>query len=158
MCIRDSAEVYELGDRVTILRDGKNVGPFCIRDLTLETMIEKMIGGKIGKQYPSLPTPQEKIILRLENFQKGTAVLGIDFMLRKGEILGITGLMGAGKTELARAIAGVDPPTSGNLYIEDKKVTVRTPEEAIRHGISFLTENRKTEGVILCLLYTSRCV
>ena len=57
--------------------------------------------------------------------------------------------MGAGKTELARAIAGVDPPTSGNLYIEDKKVTVRTPEEAIRHGISFLTENRKTEGVIL---------
>jgi ribose transport system ATP-binding protein len=143
------AEVYELGDRVTILRDGKNVGTFSIRDLTLETMIEKMIGGKIGKQYPSLPTPQEKIILRLENFQKGTAVLGIDFMLRKGEILGITGLMGAGKTELARAIAGVDPPTSGNLYIEDKKVTVRTPEEAIRHGISFLTENRKTEGVIL---------
>jgi len=143
------AEVYELGDRVTILRDGKNVGTFSIRDLTLETMIEKMIGGKIGKQYPSLPTPQEKIILRLENFQKGTAVLSIDFTLRKGEILGITGLMGSGKTELSRAIAGVDPPTSGNLYIEDKKVMVRTPEEAIRHGISFLTENRKTEGVIL---------
>jgi len=143
------AEVYELGDRVTILRDGKNVGTFSIKDLTLETMIEKMIGGKIGKQYPSLPTPQEKIILRLENFHKGTAVQGVDFSLRKGEILGITGLMGAGKTELARAIAGVDPPISGNLYIEDKKVMVRTPKEAILHGISFLTENRKTEGLIL---------
>jgi ribose transport system ATP-binding protein len=143
------AEVYELGDRVTILRDGRNVGTFNISDLTLDTMIEKMIGGEIKKQYPQLPEPQEEDALLVAGLQRKGVLHDINLHVRKGEIVGVTGLMGAGKTELGRAIAGIDKIDGGAISIDGRQVVNRTPKDGIRNGVAYLTEDRKTLGLIL---------
>jgi ribose transport system ATP-binding protein len=142
------AEVYELGDRVTILRDGKNVGTFQIRDLTLDTMIEKMIGGQIKKQYPQLTIPSDDEALRVDSLSRGDVLQDVSLVVRKGEIVGVTGLMGAGKTELGRAIAAVDSFDSGEVYVEGRRVTASSPDQAIDQGIAYLTEDRKRLGLI----------
>lgn len=143
------AEVYELGDRVTILRDGKNAGTYNISDITFDTMIEEMIGGQILRQYPKLPTPSPEDALRVEKIRRGRVLQGIDLTIKQGEIVGVTGLMGAGKTELGRAIAGVDPIDSGTIYVQDQQVKHSSPSGAISNGIAYLTEDRKTEGLVL---------
>ena len=143
------AEVYELGDRVTILRDGKNAGTFEIANLTFDTMIEKMIGGQIKKQYPDLPTPNQEDALYVKNLTRKGVLNNIDLHLRQGEIVGVTGLMGAGKTELGRAIAGVDPIHDGTIYVRGNKVNFSNPSGAIRDGVAYLTEDRKSLGLVL---------
>jgi ribose transport system ATP-binding protein len=130
-------EVYEVGDRVTILRDGHNEGTYEIKELAFDTMIEHMIGGQIKKQYPDLQPPAADDMLRVDSLT-----------VKKGEIVGITGLMGAGKTELGRAIAGVDPFDSGDIYVLGRKVRCTTPGQAIKNGIAYLPEDRKTQGLI----------
>ncbi len=143
------AEVYELGDRVTILRDGKNAGFYAIQELTLETMIERMIGGQIKKQYPNLPTPSEQDALRVEHVTRGRLLHDVSLAIKRGEIVGVTGLMGAGKTELGRAIAGVDLFDSGEIFVHDQPVKATTPSAAINYGVAYLPEDRKTQGLIL---------
>jgi ribose transport system ATP-binding protein len=143
------AEVYELGDRVTILRDGKNVGTYNIADLAFDTMIEEMIGGEIQKQYPDLPPPTHEDALHVENIRREGILNGVDLTLKRGEIVGVTGLMGAGKTELGRAIAGVDPLDDGTIYVQGKETRHTTPSGAIKNGIAYLTEDRKTLGLVL---------
>lgn len=143
------AEVYDLGDRVTILRDGKNVGTYFIRDLTLETMIQRMIGGEIKKQYPDLPRPSNQDALRVEGLSRGDVLKNINLTVKQGEIVGVTGLMGAGKTELGRAIAGVDPFDAGEIYVHGERANSASPTEGIKHGVAYLTEDRKTQGLIL---------
>ncbi len=143
------AEVYELGDRVTILRDGKNTGTFNIADITFDTMIEKMIGGQIQKQYPDLPPPAGEDALRVENIAREPVLNGIDLTVKQGEIVGVTGLMGAGKTELGRAIAGVDSIDQGTIYVQGQQVKFSEPSGAISDGIAYLTEDRKTLGLVL---------
>jgi len=142
------AEVYELGDRVTILRDGKKVGTYTIKDLTFDDMIEKMIGGQIKKQYPALPQPLPEDALRVEGLSRGRVLHDVNLTIKKGEIVGVTGLMGAGKTELGRAIAGVDRIDTGKIYLHGRLVRHSNPEQAIREGIAYLPENRKTDGLI----------
>ena len=142
------AEVYELGDRVTILRDGKNAGTFQIHDLTLDTMIEKMIGGQIKKQYPQLAAPSDEDALRVDNLSRGEVLKNVSLVVKKGEIVGITGLMGAGKTELGRAIAAVDGFDNGEIYVEGRRMTASSPNQAIDQGIAYLTEDRKRLGLI----------
>jgi ribose transport system ATP-binding protein len=142
------AEVHGLGDRVTILRDGRNVGTFHIRDLTLDAMIEKMIGGEIQKQYPALAQPASEDALRVENLSRGKVLKNVSLTVKKGEIVGVTGLMGAGKTELGRTIAGADLIDSGAVYVDGRAVKIRTPEQGIAHGIAYLTEDRKRLGLI----------
>jgi ABC-type sugar transport system ATPase subunit len=143
------AEVYELGDRVTILRDGKNVGTYTIKELTLDTMIEHMIGGEIQKQYPALSTPRDEDALRVEGLSRSHVLYDVHLSVKKGEIVGVTGLMGAGKTELGRAIAGVDKRDSGDIFVGGKKVAAGSPNQAIGEGIAYLTEDRKALGLIL---------
>jgi ribose transport system ATP-binding protein len=143
------AEVHEVGDRVTILRDGKNVGTYDIAGLPLERMIELMIGGQIKKQYPELPAPASKDALRVENLSRGRLLHDISLTVKQGEIVGITGLMGAGKSELGRAIAGVDHIDAGTIYVQGQRVKASSPEHAIRHGIAYLPEDRKSQGLIL---------
>jgi ribose transport system ATP-binding protein len=143
------AEVYELGDRVTILRDGRNVGTHNIADITFDRMIEEMIGGQIQKQYPALPTPLGDDALRVENIQRGAVLHGVSLEVKQGEIVGVTGLMGAGKTELGRAIAGVDRIDEGTIYVQGQQVKHADPEGAINNGIAYLTEDRKTLGLVL---------
>ncbi len=143
------AEVHEIGDRVTILRDGKNVGVYNISDISLDEILEKMIGRKIENQYPLLGQPQEKEALKLVDIRQGEKLKGISLNVKKGEIVSITGLMGAGKTELGRAICGIDPCDSGDVYVDGKKINYSSPTKAIDAGLSYLTEDRKTLGLIL---------
>jgi ribose transport system ATP-binding protein len=143
------AEVYELGDRVTILRDGLNVGTYNIADITFDRMIEEMIGGQIQKQYPALPAPSHEDALRVENIRRKGTLGGVNLTVKRGEIVGVTGLMGAGKTELGRAIAGVDPLDEGTVYVQGQPVRHTNPSGAISNGIAYLTEDRKTLGLVL---------
>jgi ribose transport system ATP-binding protein len=142
------AEVHEIGDRVTILRDGKNSGCHNISEMSLDEMIEKMIGGKIGKQYPELPKPKNEDALKLVDIYKAPRVNGLSLSVKKGEIIAVTGLMGAGKTELARVVCGIDQRDSGDIFIGGEKVDNRDVAESIQNGIAYMTENRKTEGLI----------
>jgi len=141
-------EVYEVGDRVTILRDGKNVGTYEIKELDFDKMIELMIGGQIKKQYPDFKAPSSEDALYVKALSRRGAFHEISLTVKKGEILGVTGLMGAGKTELGRAIAGVDAIHGGEIYVHGKKVRCRSPQDGIREGIAYLPEDRKTIGLI----------
>lgn len=143
------AEVYELGDRVTILRDGRNAGTHKIEDLTLDEMIERMVGGQVSRQYPALPDPQDAEALRVENIASSNVLDGVSLSVRAGEIVAVTGLMGSGKTELGRAIAGVDRFDSGEVYVHGRQVVSKSPAAGIKNGIAYLTEDRKSEGLIL---------
>ncbi len=143
------AEVYEVGDRVTILRDGRNAGTYDIKGLAFDTMIERMIGGQIKKQYPDLPAASSEDALQVQNLSRPGVLHDISLTVKKGEIVGVTGLMGAGKTELGRAIAGVDSISAGTVFVHGKKARTGTPEQAIRSGIAYLPEDRKTQGLIL---------
>jgi ribose transport system ATP-binding protein len=142
------AEVAEIGDRVTILRDGTNVGTYEIKDLAFDRMIELMIGGEIKKQYPDLRTPADENALRVENLTRGRVLNGISLTVKRGEIVGVTGLMGAGKTELGRAIAGVDGFDGGDIFVQEKHVHPHSPKDGIREGIAYLPEDRKSLGLI----------
>jgi len=141
-------EVHEVGDRVTILRDGINVGTYEIRQLAFDTMIERMIGGQIKRQYPNLAAPSQDDALRVENLSRTGVLDDISLTIKKGEIVGVTGLMGAGKTELGRAIAGVDSIDSGGIYVHGQKVRCSNPEQGITNGIAYLPEDRKALGLI----------
>jgi ribose transport system ATP-binding protein len=142
------AEVAEIGDRVTILRDGKNVGTYEIKDLEFEAMIELMIGGAIKKQYPDLSAPGQDDALRVEHLVRAGILDDVSLTVKKGEIVGVTGLMGAGKTELGRAIGGLDLIDGGRVYVHDKEVRCRSPRDAIREGLAYLPEDRKSLGLI----------
>lgn len=160
------AEVPEIGDRVTILRDGKNVGSYSVIELgfsqttstttgadhakeaALNKMIELMVGGTIKKQYPDFRAASADDALLVKNLSRKNKFHDINLTVKKGEIVGVTGLMGAGKTELGRAIAGVDPINSGEIYVQGKKIRSRSPQDGIRHGIAYLPEDRKTLGLI----------
>ena len=142
-------EVFELGDRVTILRDGQNVGTYLLKELTLDDMVEKMIGGQINRKFPNLPEPMKAEALKVKNLVSGDLLSHISLTVRKGEVLGITGLMGAGKTELGRALGGIDRVDSGEIYIHGHSVPFSDPATMIQCGIAYLTEDRKSEGVIL---------
>ncbi len=142
-------EVHELGDRVTVLRDGKRVGTYDIRQVTLDELISLMIGGQVGQQYPLLPQPRPQEALRVEGLTRRGVLNDVSFSVAQGEVVAVTGLMGAGKTELARAIAGIDRSDAGRVFVEGKAVSVANPARAIRAGIGYLTEDRKTEGLVL---------
>ena len=142
------AEVHQLGDRVTVLRDGRNQGTFQIADLTLDEMIERMVGGAVAKASLERAAPSDTERLDVKDFSVPPLVKSVSFSMHKGEIVAFTGLMKAGKTELARGLAGVDPST-GTVSVDGKVVDLSSPQSAIRAGISFLTEDRKQQGLVL---------
>ncbi|MCI6467495.1 MAG: sugar ABC transporter ATP-binding protein [Faecalicatena sp.] len=140
-------ELDEIADDVTILRDGEYVETLPIGSCTREQLIAKMVGRELGKQFPQGHFGTDKVVLKVEHLQN-SYVKDVSFELHEGEILGFGGLVGAGRTEVARAIFGADYAT-GKIEVMGKAVTIRSPREAIQNGIAFITENRKTEGLIL---------
>ena len=144
-------EIKVITDRVTVMRDGGYVGTLITKDSTKEDIINMMVGRVIYEdpKEHSMVAPDAPVVLKVENLNAGKMVQDVSFELRKGEILGFSGLMGAGRTETARAIFGADPIDSGDIYINGKKVTIKSPEDAVRCGIGYLSEDRKRYGIVV---------
>ncbi|MCR5107101.1 MAG: sugar ABC transporter ATP-binding protein, partial [Lachnospiraceae bacterium] len=138
-------------DRVTVMRDGGYVGTLITKDCTKEDIISMMVGRVIyeePKTQSHVPA-DAPVVLKVEHLNAGRMVKDVSFELRKGEILGFSGLMGAGRTETARALFGADPKTSGDIYVNGQKVTINSPQDAVRHGIGYLSEDRKRYGIVV---------
>lgn len=143
-------EIAELCEWVTILRDGKIIDTGAVSDFTKDDMISKMIGREISDKFPARSSkPGDKEILRVEGLSRHGVISDISFSLREGEVLGFAGLVGAGRTEIARAVIGMDYTDMGEIYVEGKRVRIRSPKDALRSGIAYLSEDRKQEGLVL---------
>lgn len=142
-------EIDAIADRVTILRDGAHVATREKSDLDREQMIALMVGRSLDKEFPSRESVAGEVRLSVRNLRRGSSVRGVSFDLRAGEIVGLTGLVGAGRTETARLIFGADRMDSGEVDLDGERLKVRSPRDAIRHGICLLTEDRKGQGLVL---------
>ena len=140
-------ELEEITDRVTILRDGKFVTSMNFADTTLPEIISHMVGRKIEDKFPRVQCERGKKILEVRNLNAGKLVRDISFDLYEGEIVGFAGLMGAGRTELVRALFGADPIDSGEIILDGKPIQIKSPLDAINAGIASAPEDRKKEGL-----------
>ncbi len=144
-------EIFEICDRVTVMRDGKTVQTEETQKMSQDQIIRLMVGREIEQFFPSQHSHPGEEILRLEDISAGM-LQHIHLKLRRGEIVGLTGLVGAGRSEVARIIFGADQPESGRILLEGKPVTLRSPRQAIDRGIGLLTEDRKTQGLVLNMM------
>lgn len=144
-------EIKVITDRVTVMRDGTYVGTIITKDSTKEDIINMMVGRVIYEdpKTQSMVAPDAPVVLEVKNLNAGKMVQDVSFKLHKGEILGFSGLMGAGRTETARALFGADPVDSGEIYINGQKVTINSPRDAVRAGIGYLSEDRKRYGCVV---------
>lgn len=142
-------EVFANCDTITVMRDGQTISSRPTEETNMDQIVGDMVGRVMSEYYPARTNVPGDEIFRVEGFTQPGVFRDISFNLRKGEILGVAGLMGAGRTEIMRAIFGVDPHESGKLYFEGKEIHIKNPRDAIRHSFGFITENRKTEGLIL---------
>ncbi|AAO36824.1 sugar ABC transporter ATP-binding protein [Clostridium tetani] len=142
-------EIFQICDRVNVLRDGKYVGEVKVKDTTKDDLITMMVGRKLEEQFPYKKVKKGDALLAVNNLSYKNKVKNISFEVRAGEILGLAGLMGSGRTELAKTIFGEYKKSSGDIYINDKKINITSPKEAIENGIAYLSEDRKKEGLIL---------
>jgi len=148
-------EIFIIGDRVTVLKDGENVGTVSVEDINTDELIKMMVGREITNQYPRIDDSKsvKNEVLRVEGLTIKGSFNDISFNVTTGEVLGIAGLMGAGRTEIARAIFGADQIDSGRIYIDGVEKKITSPSEAIKNGIALLPEDRKAQGLIV-----KRCV
>ena len=144
-------EITRISDRVTVMRDGEYVDTVDTATVTKDDIVKMMVGRVIyGEQKAaSEVAPDAPVVLEVKNLNAGKEVKNVDFNLHKGEILGFAGLMGAGRTEVARALYGADPRQTGEIYINGELVNIKTPEQAVKHGICYLSEDRKRYGLML---------
>lgn len=144
-------EIFKISDRITVLRDGKYIGTRETKETNMEELVRMMVGRDINDRFPKIEIAPGEERLRVEGISLGNRLRDISFSVRSGEILGIAGLMGAGRTEVAKVLFGADPATSGKIFINGVETPIRRPLDAIRAGIALVTEDRKQEGLILSL-------
>jgi ABC-type sugar transport system ATPase subunit len=142
-------EIFSLADRVTVLRDGRKIDTLDVKDVDRRKLIEMMVGRKVENEYPKKTIVPGKVLLEVRKICQRGVFHDISFTLREGEILGIAGLVGAGRTELVRAIFGADKKTSGTLFVHGKFTAVHNVPQAISHSMGLVPEERKTQGLIL---------
>ena len=142
-------EIFELCDRITVLRDGSYIGTEEIKDIDMNDIVKMMIGREIGERFPARDVKLGQEVLKVEKLTSPGVFHDISFSVRAGEVLGVSGLMGAGRTEIMQAIFGNFPLESGKIYIDGKETVIKNPEAAMKAGIGFITEDRKTEGLML---------
>ncbi len=142
-------EIFELCDRITVLRDGSYIGTEEIKDVDMNDIVKMMIGREIGERFPARDVRLGGEVLKVEKLTKHGVFHDVSFSVRAGEVLGVSGLMGAGRTEIMQSIFGNMSIDSGNIYIEGKEIQIKNPSQAIKAGIGFITEDRKTEGLML---------
>jgi ribose transport system ATP-binding protein len=141
-------ELKRISDRVTVMRDGQYIGTVPTATTSVDTIIGMMVGRALLEGEPPTPADQpQETLLEVRGLHRGRAIKDVSFTVRKGEILGFAGLMGAGRTEVARAVFGADKKDSGEIWVRGRKVTVRSPADAVRHGIGYLSEDRKHFGL-----------
>lgn len=144
-------EIKRITDRVTVMRDGEYVGTLITNDCTKDDIINMMVGRTVyeePKQKSNVPN-DAPVVLKVEHLNAGKMVRDVSFELKKGEILGFSGLMGAGRTETARVLFGADKKDSGEIFVHGKKVEIHSPQDAVKHGIGYLSEDRKRYGIIV---------
>jgi ribose transport system ATP-binding protein len=145
-------ELKQISDRITVMRDGHTIDTVQTAGVRIDEIIRLMVGRTIYESSPEVPeSADQEIVLEVRNLNRGNNLHNINFQLRKGEILGFAGLMGAGRTEVMRAVFGADPIDSGELYVHGVPVKIRNPRDAVRHGIGYLSEDRKRYGLALGL-------
>ena len=142
-------ELFQLSDRVTVLRDGQYIGTYVTKDTTREELVAAMVGRQLTEFYVKDSVPQEEVFLEVKNLSREGVFQDVSFALRRGEILGVSGMVGAGRSEVARAIVGIDPKNSGEVLLEGKTLNIQKPIDAINAGIVLIPENRKEEGLVL---------
>lgn len=144
-------EIAVITDRVSIMRDGEYVGTLITKNTNKDEIIDMMVGRTIYETPKSASnvSPEAPVVLKVEHLNVGKRVIDVSFELRRGEILGFAGLMGAGRTEVGRAIFGADIIDSGHIYVHGKKVEIHNPQDATAHGICYLSEDRKRYGVLV---------
>jgi len=144
-------EVFKISDTITVLKDGCSINTYSTQNVTKDLIIRDMIGRKLEGLFPGRPRSEGEELLRVENLCMGRKVRNVSFSLKAGEVLGIAGLVGSGRTELARALFGADRKESGRIYLQGKEINISSPEDAVRYGIGFVPESRKEQGIILGL-------
>ena len=145
-------ELFQVADRITIMRDGQHIKTVNTQDTSRSELVKLMVGRDLSEDYPGRSTPIGEEVLRVEHLSTAeTKINDVSCSLRKGEILGFAGLVGAGRTEVMRALFGADERTSGDIYIHGKKVEIKNPYDAIQNGISLIPEDRKGQGVSLTM-------
>ena len=143
-------ELKQISDRVTVMRDGRYIDTLKTSEANIDRIISLMVGRTIYESAPEFPEkPNQDVVLEVRNLNRGKALRDVNFNLKKGEILGFAGLIGAGRTEVARAIFGADPRETGEILIKGKQVYIKTPGDAVTHGIGYLSEDRKRYGLTL---------
>jgi ribose transport system ATP-binding protein len=142
-------EVYQVADRITVLKDGELIGTVSPREADQNRLIRMMVGRDLGEFFPKRqPRPGEEA-LRVKDFSREGSFDNVSFSVRSGEIVGLFGLVGSGRTQVARCIFGADPHSEGDLFLEGQQVRLRSPGDAVRMGIAFLTEDRKRDGLVM---------
>ncbi|MGH9218773.1 MAG: sugar ABC transporter ATP-binding protein, partial [Vicinamibacterales bacterium] len=141
-------EVYRIGKRVTVLRDGRQVATSLLSEVTVDGLVRLMANRDLTEHFPKRRVEPGVELLRVEGLGRKGVLHDINFTLRAGEVVGIGGLLGAGRSELARVVAGVDRANAGRIICRDAAMTFRTPADAIRKGIGLLPEDRKAEGLV----------
>lgn len=140
-------ELQHIVDRVTIMRDGQYITSMNFGDVSMEQIISHMVGREIKEKFPRVECKKGKKVFEVKNLNAGKMVRNINFSVYEGEIVGFAGLMGAGRTETTRAIFGVDPKESGEIYVDDKKIEIKCPMDAIKNGVVLAPEDRKKDGL-----------
>jgi ribose transport system ATP-binding protein len=143
-------EIARIADRIVVLRDGRLVATHDSAKVPVNVLLENMVGRNVDRIFPKIEEPTGKDVLRVEGLTAGNgAFRDVSFSVRAGEIFGIAGIVGAGRTELVRAIAGVDPLASGSVFVDGQPVQLKAPEDAIKAGVVLVPEDRKAQGVVL---------
>jgi ribose transport system ATP-binding protein len=143
-------ELKQISDRVTVMRDGRYVATLETKEASIGSIINMMVGRTIYEEAPEIPaSASQEVVLEVRGLTRGATIKDVSFSLRRGEILGVAGLVGAGRTEVARAIFGADPIDAGEIHVHGHRVEVNSPADAVRHGIGYLSEDRKRYGLAL---------
>ncbi len=143
-------EVFQITDRITVLRDGQFIGTTPVAELDKNRVVQMMVGRKfVGEMYPEPHVPQPEVVLEATSLQDGKELQDVSLKLRRGEILGVAGLVGAGRTALAETLFGIRPATAGEIQLEDRPVKLNSSGDAIRLGMGFVPEDRKLQGLFL---------
>lgn len=142
-------EIFRIADEITVLRDGTYINSWKAKDINNDILIKNMVGRELKDIFPKVKVPIGETLLEVKNFSLKNKFSNINFKVRKGEIVGFAGLVGAGRTEVMNSLFGLIPPDTGEIYMEGKHLNIKKPEDAIHNGISYVTEDRKNEGLVL---------